>query len=704
MNKTTLSRPNHRAWGTQLFELLGSMRFAVSLLMFICVASIIGTVLQQNQPEITYTDQFGMYWYAVFSKFGVAQVYNTWWFLLIMAFLVVSTSICVIRNAPKMIKDMRTFREYIREGSLRAFPHRFDIQTGHGMDATLDRTKQWLKKEGYAFKEKSDASGVLLAAKKGSSNRLGYIFAHLSIVIVCVGGLLDSELPNRVQIWLGSKPSIPDTARFVSDVPAEARFNPSNPSFRGNVSIAEGASSNTAILALSGGQYLQMLPFDIKLNKFIIEYYQTNGMPKRFASEVTITDKETGKVSNETIEVNHPYQLHGITLYQSSFHDGGSKMTLTGYPLAGSDSEPFSLSGAVGEQARVSTSLHGQEKNYTVTFDDFKPINVEDTAAAGVGAAKPRTFQEDILAVTGSAAGKESKTLRNVGPSVTYTLTDDRNQSVKFHNYMLPIMLDEQPVFLVGMQLPGDTVFRYIRIPADDKSTVKEFLALRAAFNDRGMREKAATAYAEKNQDKRIDKSVIVQLAERALSVFAADGFAGIDKYVDGEGVPEKDRVPQELREPMKKILREYLLFSAIELRNLVREQQGQAPIAFENPDMQKEARWFDQALRAVSDFSNYPAPMFFELKTFQHIQASVLQATRSPGKLLVYGGSVLLMLGVFAMFYIRDRRIWIWVKPGQQGDQDSRMMAAMTSQKRTMDFNREFERFRRHFTGTDKA
>ncbi|KAG0751514.1 hypothetical protein G6F24_014257 [Rhizopus arrhizus] len=42
--------------------------------------------------------------------------------------------------------------------------------------------------------------------------------------------------------------------------------------------------------------------------------------------------------------------------------------------------------------------------------------------------------------------------------------------------------------------------------------------------------------------------------------------------------------------------------------------------------------------------------------------------------------GSLLLVLGVFSMFYIRDRRVWIWGKPHEGG---SSVMAAMTSQKR---------------------
>lgn len=98
-------------------ELLGSMRFAVSLLSFICVASVVGTVLVQNQPSNNYVNQFGPFWYQVFDTFSLYHVYNAWWFLLIMGFLVVSTSLCLVRNAPKMIKEMRTYREHMRESS-----------------------------------------------------------------------------------------------------------------------------------------------------------------------------------------------------------------------------------------------------------------------------------------------------------------------------------------------------------------------------------------------------------------------------------------------------------------------------------------------------------------------------------------------------------------------------------------------------------
>ena len=69
---------------------------------------------------------------------------------------------------------------------------------------------------------------------------------------------------------------------------------------------------------------------------------------------------------------------------------------------------------------------------------------------------------------------------------------------------------------------------------------------------------------------------------------------------------------------------------------------------------------------------------------------------TRSPGTAIVYLGSLFLVIGTFAMFYIRDRRIWIWAKAGENGGTE--LLSAMTSQRRNLDFNREFDRFKDAF------
>src|SRR6185436_10883967 len=133
---------------------------------------------------------------------------------------------------------------------------------------------------------------------------------------------------------------------FVSDIKPEHRLSTGNPSFRGNVSVAENQRQGIAVLSLPSGVVLQDLPFDIELKKFRVDYYPT-GMPKSFASDIVIHDGTT--LREATVKVNEPVIHNGLAIYQSSFEDGGSKLQLKGFPLAGG-STPVSLTGRVGSK------------------------------------------------------------------------------------------------------------------------------------------------------------------------------------------------------------------------------------------------------------------------------------------------------------------------------------------------------------------
>jgi cytochrome c biogenesis protein len=85
---------------------LGSWRLAVSLLVLLAIASVIGTVLNQQQPYEDYVLKFGSFWFAVFRDVGLYNVYRTNWYLAIVGFLVLSTSTCLIRNTPRMLREM----------------------------------------------------------------------------------------------------------------------------------------------------------------------------------------------------------------------------------------------------------------------------------------------------------------------------------------------------------------------------------------------------------------------------------------------------------------------------------------------------------------------------------------------------------------------------------------------------------------------
>ncbi|MGH8854883.1 MAG: cytochrome c biogenesis protein ResB, partial [Telluria sp.] len=207
MSTTGIELNTRRRGLAEAVELVSSMRFAISLLTIVSIASIIGTVLKQSEPMTNYVNQFGPFWFEVFAKLGLYSVYSSWWFLLILVTLILSTGLCVVRNAPKMVRDMRSWRESVREESLRNFHHKLEWEAPLDRAGLAGQTAERLRHAGYAVKLVEKEGGTLVAAKKGAGNKFGYIFAHSAIIIILLGGMLDSELPIKFQQWfLGKTP------------------------------------------------------------------------------------------------------------------------------------------------------------------------------------------------------------------------------------------------------------------------------------------------------------------------------------------------------------------------------------------------------------------------------------------------------------------------------------------------------------------
>jgi cytochrome c biogenesis protein len=696
-----LQLKTERRWLADAVELVSSMRFAISLLTLIAIASVIGTVLKQNEPMPNYVNQFGPFWFEVFNKLGLYAVYSAWWFLLIMGFLVASTSLCIARNAPKMIKDAASWRENVREQSLRNFHHKSEWTTGLQRDALVQQLATRVSAAGYKVKVVAKESAVLIAAKRGAANKWGYIFAHSAIVIICLGGLLDSNLPIRFQEWFSGKTPF-NGGGLIADIPVQHRLGLGNPTFRGNTFIPEGGSSSTAIIPEQSGVLVQELPFTIHLKKFIIEHYST-GMPKLFASEVIVRDNETGKSFPATIKVNEPLIYKGVAVYQSSFDDGGSKLTLTGYAMAGGKSYTFPMAGEVGGSTPLS---NGKAADYTIEWTGFRPFNVENMAQSGqdVRAVNPnKQFDAKVAPGLGSelmgSAGKNAgnKNLKNVGPSVQYKLRDKTGQAREYHNYTQPIQIDGVPMFLSGVRdAPGDA-FRYLRIPADDNNGVGEWMRLRAALFNPDLRALAAERYARRAMpdakgDSTSLREQLAASAAKGLSIFAGDGkqagYIAVSNFLE--------RVPPAEQEKAAGIFMKILNGGMWELWQVAREHDGLKELAYDD----SHARFLQLATNALSDAFFYGAPVYLQLQDFNEVKASVLQVTRSPGKKVVYLGCLLLVMGVFSMFYIRERRLWIWLK--SEPDGGSRALMALSTQRKTLDFDKEFNALKAQLKQSD--
>ena len=686
-----------RRWLSDIVELLSSMRFSISLLTVICIASVIGTVVTQNEPMPNYVNQFGPFWSDILGRFSIYSVYAAWWFLLIMAVLVTSTSLCIARNAPKMIADMKSWRESVREQSLRNFHHRVEWSSANNREAFAQEVGRKVAAKGYQWKLVEKDGATLLTAKQGAANKLGYIFAHSAIVIICIGGLLDSNIPIGIQQWLFNKSPFIGNG-IIAEVPAKHRLGLGNPSFRGNTFVPEGASSNTAIISVGEGVMIQELPFTLLLKKFVIDFYST-GMPKLFASEVLVTDHETGKTFPATIKVNEPLIYKGMAVYQSSFEDGGSHLKLVGFPMKGPNNQQFQVEGDVGR----STPLLGSTgSEYVIEWSGFRPFNVENTSAANgqdvraVNQSKgfSEKFTTKLDEQLGSAAkNKKTKDLKNVGPSVQYKLRDKTGQAREFNNYMLPVTIDGAEIFLAGLRDSPADGFRYLRIPADEKKSMNEWMRLRAALSDSGLREKAASRYAEKVPlDAKSNANLREQLkasSARSLNVFIGDreasGYVAIARFIG--------KLPENQQEKAADLFMKILNGSLWELWQIAREKEG-LPLMTAD---EKNGRFLQLATNAMADAFFYEAPIMLQLQGFEQVKASVFQVTRSPGKNVVYLGCLFLVLGVFAMLYVRERRLWVWIR--SDAENGSHALMAMSTQRRSLDFDKEFEQLKGDLT-----
>jgi cytochrome c biogenesis protein len=273
---------------------------------------------------------------------------------------------------------------------------------------------------------------------------------------------------------------------------------------------------------------------------------------------------------------------------------------------------------------------------------------------------------------------------------VQYKLRDRNGQAREYHNYMQPVLVDGAYVFLAGMRESPADPFRFLRIPADENDTVDEWMRLRAAILNPQLRELAAQRYAQRAlPDARDGVSALrAQLqasALKGLTIFAGDGqdagYIAVSKFLE--------RIPAQDQEKAADIFMKIMNGSMWDLWQIAREKEGLKPVALD----EKHGRFLQLATNAISDSFFYGAPVYLQLQGFDEVKASVLQVTRSPGKNIVYFGCLLLVLGVFSMFYIRERRVWVWIK--SEDDGGARAIMAMSSQRKTLDFEKEFEVFK---------
>ncbi len=257
---------------------LSSLKFAISLLIFIAIASAIGTIIPQNEPNNNYLSAYnndhpwlGFISGEVLLKLQFDHVYSSSWFLALLNWLGIALMLCTWRRQWPSLRSAMRWTDYKEVHQLSNLSIAETISTSKTKD-WLNNLANHLQNQGWQVLQKPGR----LAARKGVIGRAGPPLVHIGIVLLMLGAAWGALGGQRIEQFL-----------------------------------APGGSFD--LIDREGVSQLR-----IKLTDFNIER-DPAGRTEQFRSKLELHEpKQTSSLLKE-VSVNHPLRFKGVTIYQADW-------------------------------------------------------------------------------------------------------------------------------------------------------------------------------------------------------------------------------------------------------------------------------------------------------------------------------------------------------------------------------------------------
>ena len=256
---------------------ISSLRFAISLIIFIAISSGIGTFIPQGNNKQDYIDLFnespilGFINGEKVLKLQLDHVYTSFWFLLALILLCISLAACSFRRQIPSLKASLQWTDYKNEKRF----ERLQLISNHQINYDGDyisKTNLFLKKIGWS----TSKFDIRLSARIGLIGKLGPIIVHIGLIVLLIGSAYGSFTSQSKEQYL---------------IPGESLDL-----------INESTNSKATI----------------KLDNFVIER-ESDGIPKQFISRLDFFSEDPKLNEIKTTKVNHPIRFKGLTIYQADW-------------------------------------------------------------------------------------------------------------------------------------------------------------------------------------------------------------------------------------------------------------------------------------------------------------------------------------------------------------------------------------------------
>ncbi len=263
-----------------IWEFFASVKLALFCFFTLAFASIVGTIIPQNESPIFYIQKYGEKAAEMFRLLNIPDMYNSWWFVSLLSLFSINLIVCSIDRLPTVWKLVTMDNLATKVDRLEKMSPRTRFGTSKPLQDAVAGVAQSLGEAGWKPDQRETESGTMLFAQKTPWVRFGVYIVHLSIIVIFAGAIIGTLFGSKGSIMIREKSVVPYYYEY-------------------------------------GSQEQKPLGFNLRVNDFSLTYYET-GAPKEFRSDLTVIDNGQ-EILNKSIVVNDPLDYKGFTFYQSSY-------------------------------------------------------------------------------------------------------------------------------------------------------------------------------------------------------------------------------------------------------------------------------------------------------------------------------------------------------------------------------------------------
>src|SRR3990172_5337094 len=173
----------------KVWNFFTSLKLAITILIILAVASVFGTIIEQNQPIEKYRQFYGDATIRMLDALNLFDMYHSWWFLLLLVLFTVNLSCCTLDRLPRVVKVVRNPKTTLDDNLEKSLGLVARWKKKGSPDAWADRYAGAMGKSiGKPLVTRS-SEAVHLYAEKGIVSRFGVYVTHTSIVIIFIGAI-----------------------------------------------------------------------------------------------------------------------------------------------------------------------------------------------------------------------------------------------------------------------------------------------------------------------------------------------------------------------------------------------------------------------------------------------------------------------------------------------------------------------------------